>query len=82
MTSNVRKFIMVCGVHNYDLDQKLINHHIFDLINVDEKKFIAEMTMNLIHSKNIVVTLKIKKPDNVTNIKNIYNVLGTKTTRS
>lgn len=69
---------MVYCVHNYDLDQKLVNHHIFDLINVDEKKFIAEMTMNSIHSKNIVVTLKIKKPDNVTNIKHINNVWGQK----
>lgn len=52
MTSNVWKFIMVCGVYNYDLDQKLLNHHIFDLINVDEKKF----TVLVSHNKNMRVS--------------------------
>lgn len=40
----------------------------------EEKECITNMTLNLVQTKNILATLKRKKPKNISNIKQVYNI--------
>ncbi|XP_050890300.1 protein FAR1-RELATED SEQUENCE 5-like [Lathyrus oleraceus] len=40
----------------------------------EEKECVADMTLNLVQPKNIVATLKWKRPENISNIKQVYNI--------
>ncbi|XP_050909874.1 protein FAR1-RELATED SEQUENCE 5-like [Lathyrus oleraceus] len=39
-----------------------------------EKECVPDMTLNLFQPKNILVTLKRKRPGNISNIKQVYNI--------
>ncbi|XP_050916721.1 uncharacterized protein LOC127131874 [Lathyrus oleraceus] len=39
-----------------------------------EKECVADMTLNLVQPKNILPTLKRKRPKNISNIKKVYNI--------
>ncbi|XP_050896729.1 uncharacterized protein LOC127103519 [Lathyrus oleraceus] len=41
---------------------------------LEEKGCIADMTLNLVQPKNILATLKWKKPENISNSKQVYNI--------
>ncbi|XP_050908713.1 uncharacterized protein LOC127122416 [Lathyrus oleraceus] len=40
----------------------------------EEKKYVADMTLNLVQPKNKLATLKWKRPGNISNIKQVYNI--------
>lgn len=62
---NVWKFNMLHNVHSHRLDHKLSNHPTAIRLDCDENKFFAKMTMKMVMPKNILTTLKRKRPDNV-----------------
>ncbi|XP_050918727.1 uncharacterized protein LOC127136177 [Lathyrus oleraceus] len=39
----------------------------------EEKECVDDITLNLVQPKNILVTLKRKRPENISNIKQVYN---------
>ncbi|XP_050914631.1 uncharacterized protein LOC127129506 [Lathyrus oleraceus] len=40
----------------------------------EEKECVADMTLNSVQPKNILVTLKRKRPENISNIKQVNNI--------
>ncbi|XP_024628739.1 protein FAR1-RELATED SEQUENCE 5-like [Medicago truncatula] len=60
---------MICGMHNHDLDEKLSGHLI-----AEEKKKVIDMTKSLTVPRNILTNLKQNNKENVTTIKQVYNV--------
>ncbi|XP_050908699.1 protein FAR-RED ELONGATED HYPOCOTYL 3-like [Lathyrus oleraceus] len=39
-----------------------------------EKEIVMDMTLNMMQSKNILTTLKRKRPENISNMKEVYNI--------
>ncbi|XP_058726691.1 uncharacterized protein LOC131598070 [Vicia villosa] len=68
------KFTVICGLHNHELCSKLQGHHSVCRLKPEEKTCISDMTLNLIQPKNILVTLKQKEPNNISNIRQVYNI--------
>ena len=68
------RFSVICGLHNHELCLKLAGHPIVCRLKPEEKTCISEMTLNLVQPKNILATLKRKEPDNIANIKQVYNI--------
>ncbi|XP_058747029.1 uncharacterized protein LOC131620019 [Vicia villosa] len=73
LANNKWKFNVICGLHNYDLCQKLAGHPIASRLLPDEKTCVSDMTLSLVPPKNILATLKRKRPGNTSNIKQVYN---------
>lgn len=65
---------MICGLHNHDLCLKLADHPRVYRLKLKEKECVADMTLNLVQAKNILATLKQKRPENTSNIKQVYNI--------
>lgn len=61
-------------MNKHELDHKLDGHPIVGRLDVNEVKFFAEITVNTTLRKNILMTLTRKILDNITNIKQVYNV--------
>ncbi|CAK8560404.1 unnamed protein product [Lathyrus sativus] len=68
------KFSVICGLHNHDLCSKLQGHPSVCLLKPEEKTCISDMTLNLVQPKNIFATLKRKELDNISNIRQVYNI--------
>ncbi|XP_050876420.1 uncharacterized protein LOC127080131 [Lathyrus oleraceus] len=68
------RFNVICGLHNHDLCEKLADHPSVRWLIPEEKECVAHMTLNLVQPKNIIVTLKRKRPENISNIKQVYNI--------
>ncbi|XP_058774208.1 uncharacterized protein LOC131648473 [Vicia villosa] len=64
---------VICGLHNHDLYAKLQGHPIACRFGLEEKTSIKDMSLNFVQPKNILATLKRKEPDNIANIKQVYN---------
>ncbi|CAK8566054.1 unnamed protein product [Lathyrus sativus] len=64
----------MCGLHNHDLCLKLVGHPNVCRLKPKEKECISDMTLKLIQPKNILAALKRKQPDNIANIKQVYNI--------
>ncbi|XP_050891220.1 uncharacterized protein LOC127096711 isoform X2 [Lathyrus oleraceus] len=73
LSSGVWKVNVVCGKHNHEMTENLQGHPIASRLNVEEKKLVYEMINNMVLPKDILMTLKKRRPDNVTTIKHIYN---------
>lgn len=68
------KFNDISSIHNHSLINKLVGHPIVCRLVSEERKLVSDMTLNIVAPKNIVVSLKPKRPLNISNIKQIYNV--------
>lgn len=68
------KFNAVSGIHSHYFCHKLASHPIVCRLDPEEKEFVSYLTLNMVPPKNILETLKRKMPQNVSNIKQIYNV--------
>ncbi|CAI8583792.1 unnamed protein product [Vicia faba] len=55
--------------------KNLHGHPIASRLNVEEKKLVYEMINDMVLPKDILTTLKKRRPDNVTTIKHIYNTI-------
>ncbi|MCH87527.1 protein FAR1-RELATED SEQUENCE 5-like, partial [Trifolium medium] len=64
---------VVCGEHNHKMDKKLEGHMIAGRLKPEEKKFVHEMTRNLVPPRNILNTLKDRSTESKSAIKQIYN---------
>ncbi|XP_058759135.1 uncharacterized protein LOC131632404 [Vicia villosa] len=64
---------VICGLHNHELCAKLQGHPIACRLNLVEKASIKDLSLNFVQPKNILVTLKRKEPDNISNIRQVYN---------
>ncbi|XP_058742605.1 uncharacterized protein LOC131615125 [Vicia villosa] len=73
LANNKWRFNVICGLHNHDLSQKLVDHPIACRLLSDEKTCVSDMTLSLVPPKNILATLKRKRPENTSNIKQVYN---------
>ncbi|XP_058726465.1 uncharacterized protein LOC131597818 [Vicia villosa] len=71
------RFSVICGLHNHDMCGKLQGYPSVCRLNPEEKTCINDMSLNLVQPKNILVTLKRKEPDNVSNISEVKPVVGT-----
>ncbi|XP_058761990.1 protein FAR1-RELATED SEQUENCE 5-like [Vicia villosa] len=74
LANNKWKFNVICGLHNHDLSQKLVSHPITCRLLPDEKTCVSDMTLSLVPPKNILASLKRKRPENTSNIKQVYNM--------
>ncbi|XP_058745467.1 uncharacterized protein LOC131618219 [Vicia villosa] len=72
--NHTRKFNMVFGIHNHSLNDKLVGYPIVCRLIPEENKVVSNMTLNTPTPKIILATLKWKRPHNVSNIKQVYNV--------
>lgn len=61
------------GIHNHVLDRALQGHLIAGRLKPEEKQLLSELTRNLVPPKNIISTMKERDPNNVSDIKQIYN---------
>lgn len=68
------KFNVFFGIHNHYICHKLVIHPIVCRLNHEEKLLVSGMTLNMVPPKNILETLKQKRSQNISNIKQIYNV--------
>ncbi|XP_058776984.1 uncharacterized protein LOC131651336 [Vicia villosa] len=55
------------------LCKKLVDHPIACCLMPKEEECVSDMTLNLVQPKNILVTLKRKRPGNIAHIKQVYN---------
>ncbi|XP_058763853.1 uncharacterized protein LOC131637287 [Vicia villosa] len=53
---------------------KLQGHPSVCRLNPEEKTCINDMSLNLVQPKNILSTLKRNEPDNISNIRQVYNI--------
>lgn len=75
LSSGVWKVNVVCGKHNHEMAENLQGHPIASRLNVEEKKLVYEMINDMVLPKDILTTLKKRRPDNLTTIKHIYNTI-------
>ncbi|XP_058765474.1 uncharacterized protein LOC131638966 [Vicia villosa] len=64
---------VICGVHNHALDAKLHGYPMACRLSHEEKIVISDLSIDKVAPRNILADLKRKKPDNVSNIKQVYN---------
>ncbi|XP_058746055.1 uncharacterized protein LOC131618923 [Vicia villosa] len=74
LASKKWRFNLICGLHNHDMCGKLQGHPSVCRLNPEENTCINDMSLNLFQPKNILSTLKRKKPNNVSNIRQVYNI--------
>src|SRR3954467_14475889 len=67
------RLTVICGIHNHALDVKLHGHPMACRLSREERKVISDLTIVKVAPRNILVDLKRKKPDSVSNIKQVYN---------
>lgn len=72
--NNTWKFNVVYCIHNHALSDKLVDYPIVCRLIPEEKELVFDMTLNMVVPRNILATLKQKKPQNVSNIKQVYNM--------
>ncbi|CAK8542875.1 unnamed protein product [Lathyrus sativus] len=68
------EFSVIFCLHNHELCLKLQGHPTVCQLKPEEKTCISDMILNLVQSKNILATLKRKEPDNMSNIRQVYNI--------
>lgn len=61
-------------LHNHDLCEKLVGHPIAYQLMPEEKECVVDMTSNLVQPKNILPILKRKRLENISSIKQVYNI--------
>jgi len=64
---------MLNGVHNHELEPRLDGHLLAGRLREEEKKSVVDMTQSLALPRNILMDLKEKNKERVTNIKQVYN---------
>lgn len=67
-------FNVIINLHNHDMCDNLANHHIARHLMPEKKGIILDRTLNMVQPKNILATLQLKRPENVSNIKQVYNI--------
>ena len=66
------KFSVISYKHNHVLGTKLQDHPIVGQLKSEEKEIISEMSIIKVAPRNILADLKRKRPQNVSNIKQVF----------
>lgn len=74
LTNKTCTFNVICDLHNHDLYEKSVGHPSVCRLMLEETKYVADMTLNLVQPKNILTTLKRKRPRNISNTKQVYTI--------
>jgi hypothetical protein len=72
-TTNDWHVTVTNGMHNHALDKALVGHLVAGRLKPEEKQLLSELTRNLVSPKNIIATMKERDPNNVSDIKKVYN---------
>src|SRR3954468_7731506 len=67
------RLTIICRMHNHALDVKLHGHPMACRLSREERNVISDLTIVKVAPRNILADLKRKKPDSVSNIKQVYN---------
>lgn len=59
---------------NHDMCEKVVGHSIACRLMPEKKAIVSDMILNMVQTKNILVTLKRKSLRNISNIKQVYNI--------
>ena len=65
---------VICRSHNHELIDTLVSHSSGEKLKPNEHFIVLDMTKSLVKSTNILFTLKENNENNVTTIKQVYNV--------
>ncbi|XP_050915675.1 uncharacterized protein LOC127130752 [Lathyrus oleraceus] len=65
LENNKWRFNVISGLHNHDMCDKLVGHPIACRLMPEEKEIVSDMTLNMVHPKNILATLKHKRSRNI-----------------
>ena len=71
--NDLLRFNVICGLHDHAFDTKLQGHPIVCWIKPKKKETILEMSMIKVAMRNILTDLKLKRPQSVSNIRQVYN---------
>ncbi|XP_058733875.1 protein FAR1-RELATED SEQUENCE 5-like [Vicia villosa] len=71
--NNMWRFNVISSIHNHVLDTKLQGHPIVCWLKPEEKEIILEISIIKVMPRNILVDLKWKRPQSVSDIRKIYN---------
>ena len=63
---------VLCGSHNHDVAETLVNHQYVGHLTCNEKTILTNMTKSMVKPKNILHTLKEHNDKNVTTIEQVY----------
>jgi len=67
---------LICGSHNHDLTETLVDHPYAARLNVEEKTMVEDMTDTSVKPRNILLTLKERNEKNVLTIKQVHNAMS------
>jgi len=65
---------IICGSSNHDLTDALVNYPCVGRLKLDGHVLLVDMIKSEVNPSNILLTLKESNEDNVTTIKQLYNV--------
>jgi hypothetical protein len=71
--TNDWRLIILNGGHNHEMKPSLEGHMLADRLKEDDKKLVRDLTKSLVLPRNILLNLKSKRQDCMTNIKQVYN---------
>ena len=66
---------LICGSHNHDLVETLVDHSCAGRFSVDKKVMVEDMTKTSMKPRNILLTMKERNEKNVTTIKQVYTAM-------
>jgi len=67
----------MCGLHNHEFTETLVSHPYTSRLRPDEHVLVIDMTKSQVKPSNILCTLKENNENNVTTIKQLYNMIYT-----
>jgi hypothetical protein len=65
---------VVCGFHNHEVIETAIGSTYAGRLSGEEKSLVDDLTREMVKPKDILQTLKERNEENLTSIKQIYNV--------
>ncbi|MCI05753.1 galactose-1-phosphate uridyltransferase-like [Trifolium medium] len=68
------KVNVVCGFHNHEVIETAIGSTYAGRLSGEEKSLVDDLTRSMVKPKDILQTLKERNEENLTSIKQIYNV--------
>lgn len=74
LANNKWRFNVIFDTHNHDKCDKLVYRPIACHLRPEEKEIVSNMTLSMAQPQNILVTLKRKRPRNISNVKQVYNI--------
>jgi len=71
--TNDRILNILNGVHNHEMESTLEGHMLAGRLKEDDKKIVPDLTNSKVLPRNILLNLKSRRQDCMTNIKQVYN---------